>query len=88
LVNNDEIKLLGNKIDQVNKMTREELKESCRTQILQTEISSQGGSGLGITDISLKSEAKLNYNFHEYDENSKFFTSSIHIKNKEHYGKL
>ncbi|PCI94231.1 MAG: hypothetical protein COB15_14590 [Flavobacteriales bacterium] len=82
LIHNDYVEILKSKIDTVNKLSRDQLKENYRKIILKTEISPKGGAGLGITDIALKSGAKLNYNFHEYDETSKFFTLSIHIKNK------
>ncbi len=74
-------KLVKN-IDELNDMTRDELKAHYRTIIENGQISDRGGAGLGMTDIALKSRSKLNYTFNDYSENELFFSLSVHVKNK------
>jgi hypothetical protein len=73
---------LKRNIDQINNMSRDELKAHYREIIKNGSISNKGGAGLGMTDIALKSRSKLNYTFNNYSEQELFFSLSVHIKNK------
>jgi hypothetical protein len=82
LVSIAEKEKLEKNIDELNKMTRVELKAHYRKIIENGQISEKGGAGLGMTDIALKSRSKLNYTFNDYSENELFFSLSVHVKNK------
>ena len=77
-----EVAALGKNIDELNNMTREELKAHYSTIIKTGKISERGGAGLGMTDIALKARSKLNYTFNDYSDDEQFFSLSVHIKNK------
>ena len=80
LVKNEEVIDLSNNFDRVNKLNKEQLKELYREKIKLAEISKKGGAGLGIIDMALKSESKLNYDFKTYNKELKFLTLDIEIK--------
>lgn len=70
---------LKEKLDEVNALNKDELKERYKAMIKTTTISENGGAGLGIMDIAIKSGSKLNYNFNEHKNNMIFFTLEIQI---------
>lgn len=74
------ISALKDRIDSINKMSKEELKALYLDQLNSTELSEKGGAGLGIIDIARKSGSKLNYSFHSVNPETSFFTLSIEIK--------
>jgi hypothetical protein len=78
----EEKEKLKKNIDELNNMTRDELKAHYQDIIENGHISERGGAGLGMTDIALKSRSKLNYTFNDYNENQLFFSISVHVKNK------
>jgi hypothetical protein len=80
LVKNEEEPQLTANFNQVNSMSKDELKILYREIIATTEISVKGGAGLGIVDMALKSESKLQFTFYKYSENLKFLTLDIDIK--------
>lgn len=80
IIANSEEEALRKNFNDVNLMNRDELKQRYREIITNTEISHKGGAGLGIIDMALKSESKINYEFHVYNEHLKFLTLEIEIK--------
>lgn len=82
LIPTNEQEALKNNIDELNNMSRDELKAHYRNIITNGSISERGGAGLGMTDIALKSRSKLNYTFNKFSENELFFSLSVHVKNK------
>ena len=75
---NDKIEGLKKKLDDINAMTREELKAHYQDVLSNQGFSNKGGGGLGMIDIARKSGQKLVYNFQPVNETSSFF--SLHIK--------
>ena len=75
----DKVRLLKDRIDQVNYLSVEERKALYRLILNNQEFSDKGGGGLGIIDIARRISADLNYNFHKYDEDYAFFTLEIKI---------
>lgn len=70
---------LKTRIDQINGMSREELKEHYKEVLNNGEMSMKGGGGLGIIDIARKSGGNLNYDFMDVDNDYSFFTLNIKI---------
>lgn len=79
LVSNDNIWLLKEKIDTVNKATREELNQMYIDKITDEPWNANGTAGLGLIDIVKKSGNKLNYVFAPRDENNSYFVMSTTI---------
>lgn len=73
---------LKRRIDDINKLTKDELKEYYKQVLTNGEISLKGGGGLGIIDIARKSGEKLAYEFLPITNNISFFILKIKITNK------
>ncbi|TAH20278.1 MAG: hypothetical protein EAZ08_06515 [Cytophagales bacterium] len=70
---------LKNRIDEVNAMNAEQLKEKYRERLNTGTVSAKGGAGLGIIDIARKSGNKLEYSFKEYSSKYSFFSLTVKI---------
>lgn len=76
---NENISGLKARLDEVNALTKEELKEYYKKVLNNGEMSLKGGGGLGVIDIARKTGEKLEYNFLEIDNKISFFTLNIKI---------
>lgn len=79
---NENISSLKARLDEVNSLNKEELKEYYKKVLNNGEMSLKGGGGLGMIDIARKTGEKLEYNFLEIDNKISFFTLNINIKIK------
>jgi len=78
-VQKSDVAILKQKIEEINNLDIDKLKEKYRTTIKSATISEKGGAGLGLMDIAIKSGSKLQYNFDEHKEDTNFFTLEINI---------
>ncbi len=78
-VNTQKIKFLKEKIDKINSLTRDELKDMYKFILNHQRISAKGGGGLGLVDIARKTGNKLSYNFYTYNDDYSFFNLTIKI---------
>lgn len=74
-----DIAALKNRIDEVNAMNAEQLKEKYRETLNTGAVSPKGGAGLGIIDIARRSGSKLEYSFKEYSTKYSFFSLTVKI---------
>ena len=74
---------LKNRLDEVNALSKEELKDYYKKILNNGEMSLKGGGGLGMIDIARKTGEKLEYNFLEIDNKVSFFTLNIKVKQQE-----
>ncbi len=74
-----DIDALKGRIDEVNSMNAEQLKEKYREKLNTGTVSAKGGAGLGIIDIARKSGSKLEYSFREYSSKYSFFSLTVKI---------
>lgn len=79
---NENINGLRNRLDEVNSLNRDELKEYYKKVLNNGEMSLKGGGGLGMIDIARKTGEKLEYNFLEIDNKVSFFTLNIKVSNQ------
>lgn len=70
---------LKSRLDEVNSLNKEELKEYYKKILNNGEMSLKGGGGLGMIDIARKTGEKLEYNFLEIDNKVSFFTLNIKV---------
>lgn len=70
---NGNIDQLKSKIDEINLLDKDGLKELYKSIIKNTEISDKGGAGLGFVDMARKSGNKLDYNFVDIGDDTSFF---------------
>lgn len=80
---NENIIGLKNRLDEVNSLNKEELKEYYKRVLNNGEMSLKGGGGLGMIDIARKTGEKLEYNFLEIDNKVSFFTLNIKVSNQQ-----
>ncbi len=75
----DKIKYLKDKIDKINSLSKEELKDMYKFILNHQKLSSKGGGGLGLVDIARKTGNKLNYMFQNFNNDYYFFNLDITI---------
>jgi hypothetical protein len=80
---NENISGLRNRLDEVNSLSKEQLKEYYKKVLNNGEMSLKGGGGLGMIDIARKTGEKLEYNFLEIDNKVSFFTLNIKVSNQQ-----
>lgn len=77
----EEAKLLEEKIIYVNSLERTELSRLHMDTLKNGTISEKGGAGLGLIEVSLKSNNKIEYVFNDYKKNLVFFALQTKISN-------
>jgi hypothetical protein len=70
---------LKERIDNINKLDRQELRLLYKDTITNGQFSSKGGAGLGFIELKKMSPAKLNYEFNEIDKEFFYFLLEIEI---------
>jgi hypothetical protein len=70
---------LKKRLEDINLLSKEELKEYYKAVLNNGEMSLKGGGGLGMIDIARKTGEKLNFNFAPVDDTFSFFTLNIKI---------
>jgi len=72
-------KYLKDKIDKINSLTEEELKDMYKFILNHQKLSAKGGGGLGLVDMARKTGNKLEYEFFEYNSDYSFFNLDVKI---------
>jgi hypothetical protein len=83
LIMNDKISPLKNRLDQVNSLDKEGLKQLYKDVRLNASFSDKSGAGIGIIDIARKSENRLDYSFEEVDSLYSVFSLLIRISKEK-----
>lgn len=78
-MSSDEVPKLKDKLDLVNSMDKDELKQFYKQVLNEGQMSDKGTAGLGMIDIARKSGEKLEYNFHPVKENITFYSLAVSI---------
>ena len=78
-IKNDNVASLKKRLDEINLLTKEELKEYYKAVLNNGEMSMKGGGGLGMIDIARKTGEKLNFSFSPVDDKFSFFSLNIKI---------
>lgn len=78
-IRNENVQGLGKRLDEINKLSKEELKDYYKAVLNNGEMSQKGGGGLGMIDIARKTGEKLDYNFMSVDDRYSFFSLNIKI---------
>lgn len=82
LIAQDKIAVVQEKIDKINSLNKDELKDYYKEARLKSVISEVGGAGLGFIDMARKSGNKLSYRFYPVNENYSFFILHTKISNQ------
>jgi len=78
-IKKDNIRLLKERIDQLNFLNLTEVKALYKLILNNEEFSKKGGGGLGIIDLVKRTGQNLAYNFYYYNEEYIFFSLRIAI---------
>jgi len=70
---------LEKKLEQINTLDKDGLKELYKEIIKNTTISDKGGAGLGFVDMARKSGSKLEYSFPEMNSEYCFFCLKVNV---------
>lgn len=79
MIRNEHIPTLRDRIDQVNSLDREGLKQLYKDVRLNASFSDKAGAGIGIIDIARKSENTLGYRFEEINDVYSVFSFLIRV---------
>jgi hypothetical protein len=72
-IKNERVAGLKKKLEEINSLDKEGLKELYKNIIKNSELSDKGGAGLGFVDIARKSGKRLEYDFFEITPGFSFF---------------
>lgn len=75
-----EVPSLKEKLDLINGMSKDELKEYYKMVLNEGTMSEKGTAGLGMIDIARKSGKELEYDFSAINDNLTFFSLSVKIE--------
>ena len=71
------IKTLRDKIDKINSLSMNELKDMFKFILNHQKLTAQGGGGLGLVDIARKTGHKIDYSFFDVNKDYYFFNLEI-----------
>ncbi len=72
---------LKDKIDKINSLSEEEIKDMYKFILNHQKLSAKGGGGLGLLDMARKSSNKLEYTFYDFNDKFQFFNLDLFINN-------
>ena len=78
-VTSGKIKFLKDKIDKINSLSKDELKDMYKFILNHQKLSAKGGGGLGLVDIARKTGNKLDYKFESLTSEYYFFNLDVTI---------
>jgi len=79
MIGNGKIPLLKSRIDEVNSLDKDGLKQLYQKARLNNSLTESAGAGIGMIDIARKSENKLEYSFEELNSEYSIFSLLVRI---------
>lgn len=79
-VKNETVQPLKQKIDEINVLSPEEVREQYRKVLSNGQMSDKGGGGLGMIDIARRTGKPLSYDFMPVNDDFSFFTLNIIVE--------
>lgn len=79
MMSNDKTDALKKKLDEINQLKPEELRDKYKELMNNMDFSEKGGAGLGLLDIARKSANKFEYDFRKLNEKKTYFTLKVNI---------
>jgi len=78
-ISSNKIKTLKDKIDKINSLTLDELKDMYKFILNHQKLTAKGGGGLGLVDIARKTGHKIDYSFENVNNDYYFFNLDIFV---------
>jgi hypothetical protein len=79
IIHNSAIAVISEKINRINSLDRDGLKQLYKETRLAATLSPVGGAGLGLIDMARKSGNPLTYRFDPTDANTSFYTLQVEV---------
>ena len=79
MIPSENVSTLKNRLEEINDLSKEELKELYLATLTDGKRSRKGGGGLGFLEIARKSGRKLEFGMVPYDDQSSFFSLNVKI---------
>ena len=79
VVPKESVKLLSERLTEINKLTKEDLKKLYLETLIDGRRSAKGGGGLGFLEIARKSKEKLEFGFVPNNDKTSFFSLNVKI---------
>ncbi len=85
LIKNENVEFVRSKLEQINQLGIDELKELYLVELTNRRFTPKGGAGLGFIEMARKTKQKLDYEFTKIDDDHSFFFLQIKLtgKNKD-----
>lgn len=83
LVKKENIDFLTSRINEINRLDKDDLKKMYLESLEHEGLSSKGGAGLGLIEMARKSGQKLEYLFEPFDQEYSFFYLQIKMKSPD-----
>ena len=81
MLKNTRIPFISNKINYLNSLDQQGLREYYKNIITNGEFSQKGGAGLGLIEMAKMSSHKIDYQFSEYNEEFSLYRLQVLIDN-------
>ncbi len=78
-IESEKVPQLKGKIDKINSMNADELKDMYKFILNHQRLSEKGGGGLGLVDIARKTGNRLDYSFNDFNNDYAFFNLDVYI---------
>ncbi|MEH0154593.1 SiaB family protein kinase [Limibacter armeniacum] len=82
-VMNNDVAVISSKLEEINGLDKDGLKELYKSVIKNGKLSEKGGAGLGFIDMAKKSGQKLRFDFEPIDESLTFFSLKTTVPRKK-----
>lgn len=79
MMNNDKTEYLKEKLEHINNLKPDEIRDKYKELMSNMEFSDKGGAGLGLLDIARKSANKFEYDFRKLGDKKTYFTLKVNI---------
>ena len=79
MIASENVGILKNRLEEINDLSKEELKELYLATLTDGKRSRKGGGGLGFLEIARKSGRKLEFGIVPYNDQSSFFSLNVKI---------
>lgn len=84
VVHNDSIETLRAQLEQLNRLTSEELRDHYKKVLKEGTLSQKGGAGLGLIEMARKSKNKLSFRFAPIDSICSYFYFQLQLKTPQY----
>ncbi len=79
MMNNDKTEYLKEKLEHINNLKPDEIRDKYKELMSNMEFSDKGGAGLGLLDIARISANKFEYDFRKLGDKKTYFTLKVNI---------